>query len=67
MEKAILKDIKKLGWCHKGVREVMKHFGVDWGNFIKNGIPLEFLDSLNDYQASQLANQARKRIKEENK
>lgn len=33
-----IQDLRKAKMCNKGVRQFAKLHGLDWNNFIKNGI-----------------------------
>lgn len=48
-------DAKRHGFCISGVKKVAKKHNVDFRSFIKNGITVEELRSLNDPLANQFA------------
>lgn len=53
--------------CSRGGREFFKRHGLDWTDFIKNGIDAEILIKTNDVMANQVIEKARQRIWAERK
>lgn len=41
--KITVNDLKKNGYCHPGCRVFCKRYGIDWMDFLKNGIDSEIL------------------------
>ncbi|OCG15999.1 hypothetical protein A9G24_01245 [Gilliamella sp. App6-5] len=48
--------------CSSGGRAFFKRHGLDWSDFLKNGIDAEILIKINDVMANQVIEQARRRI-----
>lgn len=57
-------DCRKLGYCMKQVRPWFGRMGLDFRDFVKNGIPASKLVATNDVYAMRVIEQARKRVKE---
>ncbi|OCG31605.1 hypothetical protein A9G29_06165 [Gilliamella sp. Fer2-1] len=47
--------------CSAGGRTFFKRHGLDWSDFLKNGIDAEILLKINDVMANQVIEQARRR------
>jgi len=47
--------------CSSGARSFFKRHGLDWSDFLKNGIDAEILLKINDVMANQVIEQARRR------
>lgn len=59
----LVQDCRKLGFCMKQVRPWFPKMGLDFRDFIKNGIPASKLLATNDSYAARVVEEARKRIK----
>lgn len=57
-------DCRKLGYCMKQVRPWFGVVGLDFRDFVKNGIPASKLLATDDAYATRVVEQARKRIAE---
>lgn len=61
MSEVKMTDIRSLKFCSNGARNFFKKHGMDWSEFIKNGLPeSEFLRT-GDHMAMQAVEQSRKR------
>lgn len=60
--KVIHQDIAVLRFCNRGARQFFERHGLDWSEFIKNGIPFETLEVIDDEMARQSIIQAKKRL-----
>lgn len=47
------------GFCARGGREFFRRHGLDWGDFLRNGIPASRLEATGDGLALALAAHAR--------
>lgn len=41
-------DFRAVGYCNKGLRPVAERHGIDWSDFVKNGIDIERLKHIDD-------------------
>ena len=48
-----LSDMRSLGYCCKGTRALAQRYGIDWDDFIKNGIPASRLLALDNHFATE--------------
>ena len=46
--------------CMRGSRGFFAHHGLDWNDFLANGLPVTVLDGINDPIANRAADEARK-------
>lgn len=60
-------DLTTAKQCSRGGREFFKRHGLDWSDFLKNGIDSEMLLKTNDVMANQVIEKARQRIWAERK
>lgn len=51
---------KRCGFCRSGTREWAKRQGLDWSDFVRNGIPAERLEATGDALALAVVAWARK-------
>lgn len=51
--------VRKAGMCSSGAREFFIRHGLDWNNFLRNGIDADILDRMNDAMATQVTTIAR--------
>lgn len=49
-----LKDVRRAHHCSAGARTWFKHHGLDWSDFLKNGIPASKMLETNDALAKRL-------------
>lgn len=47
-------DVRRAGHCASGARKWFADQGLDFGDFLKNGVPVEKLKALNDGFADQV-------------
>lgn len=52
--KIYMADIRKAKMCSGGARAFFLEHGLDWQNFLKNGIDLEKIRATNDAMALQV-------------
>lgn len=45
------RDLQALGYCNRGARLFCRLNGIDWADFLENGIDAERLRATNDAQA----------------
>lgn len=51
-------DITATNSCHNGAREIAKSLGIDWWDFLQNGIDIErikYIDDVNVQNAIEVA------------
>lgn len=63
--KIILADCEECGFCNHGLRMMAKNNGIDWWDFLQNGIDVEILESWNDENANRAIAAAKARIERE--
>lgn len=44
-----MRDLRAAGFCSKGGRELASRLGLDWNEFITNGLPPEILEEHKDH------------------
>lgn len=54
-------DLRVLGYCNRGSRDFFDRHGLDWREFLHDGIDAEILLSTGDAMASRVVEQAQKR------
>lgn len=59
MTVARIKHIRTAGYCSSGARRWFQQQGLSWQDFLANGLPVEFLDTLDDHMANEVARIAR--------
>ncbi len=60
--KVIHQDIAVLKFCNRGARQFFARHGLDWSDFIKNGIDFAVLETIDDEMARQAIGQAKRRL-----
>lgn len=58
-------DCKECGFCNLGLRMMAASNGIDWWDFLQNGIDSEILASWNDENANRAIAVAKARIERE--
>lgn len=58
-----MNDIRAAKMCARGTRAFFQRHGLDWTDFLKNGIPAEKLAATGDPMALQVVEVARERRK----
>lgn len=43
-----MKDVRRLSYCSSGARAWFKRHGLDWADFLRNGIPASKMLATND-------------------
>lgn len=61
MEVMTLQDCRKAGFCVKGVREVCRLHGVDWRDFVRNGMPVSQAETYDDANIRRVLDDMKKR------
>lgn len=56
-----IKDIRQLKYCSRGARKFFAKNGLDWSDFLANGVPAELLEETGDAMAIKLCEVARGR------
>lgn len=57
-----MQDVRELGLCSRGSRELCARYGIDWMNFLQNGIPAEELSRIDDDRIRRLIAHATNKI-----
>jgi hypothetical protein len=60
-----VQDARAIGYCRRGSHKFSELYGLDWIDFLENGIPASKLRSLGDALVEKAIEQAKKRIKAE--
>lgn len=53
-------DLGSLGYCHRGARQWFARHGLDWADFVQNGLAVEAFEAIDDAMAAKLAEFVRK-------
>lgn len=48
-------DLSSLGYCHRGARAWFARHGLDWADFVRNGIDIDKIEAIDDAMAARLA------------
>lgn len=48
-------DLSSLGYCHRGARKWFARHGLDWADFVQNGLAVEAFEAIDDAMAARLA------------
>lgn len=62
-DRLYMEDCRRAGHCVRGVRAWFNQAGLDFRDFLKNGIAVEQIESMHDGYADQII--ARKRARED--
>lgn len=54
-----MRHVRKCCMCSRGARAFFERHGMDWGEFLKNGLPVEAFEATGDAMAIQVADAAR--------
>ena len=54
-----IKNMHRVGMCSRGTRAFFKRHGLDWTDFLKNGIEAARLEATGDAMALQVTEAAR--------
>lgn len=57
--KATMKHIRQCRMCSRGTRAFFARHGLDWTDFLKQGVPVEALEQTGDAMALQVVAAAR--------
>lgn len=49
-----LNDFRQMRFCSKGLRRYAAHLGVDWSDFLRDGIPIERLEQMDDVYVQEI-------------
>jgi len=61
-----MRHIRQAKMCSGGGRSFFDAHGLDWSDFLTNGVAVEVIEGLNDFMATQVAIYARKDYKDNN-
>jgi hypothetical protein len=56
-----MSQLRKLQLCGKGSREFFQRHGLDWGDFLRNGVQSDVLEATGDAMAVQVVEACRGR------
>ena len=56
-----MRDIRAAKMCSRGARQFFDRHGLDWGDFIRNGVLIEIIEKIDDAMARQVVEVARER------
>jgi hypothetical protein len=57
--RAYMRHIREVKLCARGAREFAKRNGIDWSDFLQNGVPCSTLEATGDSFALKVAELAR--------
>lgn len=55
-------DLRAIRFCNKGSRDFFDRHGLDWAEFMKNGLPIELFEAIDDAMCQEVVMQARRRL-----
>lgn len=55
-----MRHVRQIKGCSRGARSFCERHGIDWSQFLKDGIPASTLRATGDYMAIHLAEAAEK-------
>ncbi len=53
-DRIYLSDIRRMRYCHAGVRRWCAARGIDWADFVKNGVPVSRIEGIDDAMCKRL-------------
>ena len=53
-------DLRPLGYCHNAARKWFADRGLDWADFIENGIEIEELERVGDHLSARVIERVKK-------
>ena len=56
-----MRDIRAAKMCSRGARQFFDRHGLDWGDFVRNGVLIEIIEKIDDAMAQQVVGVARER------
>lgn len=59
MIKVTMRHVRQCKMCSRGARDFFDRHGMDWGEFLKSGLPAEAFEATGDAMALQVAAAAR--------
>ena len=54
-----MRDIRAAKMCSRGARQFFDRHGLDWGDFVRNGVLIEIIEKIDDAMAQQVVGVAR--------
>lgn len=57
-----INDIASIAYCRRGARKFFADRGLDWSEFLKNGIPISTLETFDDVMVQDAIAVAKARI-----
>ena len=54
-----MRDIRAAKMCSRGARQFFDRHGLDWGDFVRNGVLIEVIEKIDDAMAQQVVGVAR--------
>ena len=52
-------DLHAIGYCNRGARAWCQRYGLDWAQFVINGVPVEVIAATGDAMGLRLAKHVR--------
>lgn len=52
-------DLHAIGYCNRGARAWAMRYGLDWAQFVINGLPVEVIEATGDAMGLRLAQHVR--------
>lgn len=56
------RHMRELNYCNRGAREFFSKHGLDWGDFLRNGIDVRKIEAIGDAMAMKVVAHARKEV-----
>ena len=54
-----MRDIRAAKMCSRGARQFFDRHGLDWADFVRNGVLIEIIEKIDDAMAQQVVGVAR--------
>ena len=54
-----MRDIRAAKMCSRGARQFFDRHGLDWSDFVRNGVLIEIIEKIDDAMAQQVVGVAR--------
>ena len=58
-DRVFIDDVRALGLCRKGLRRFAEMHGLDWSSFLKDGIEVSQLETIDDVYVKELLRRIR--------
>ena len=53
-DRIYVRHLRQAGFCHRGARQFFFNHNLDWSSFVKNGIPINKVEAIDDIMVRQV-------------